>query len=70
MAIYIKKTLNYKLRKDLITYKPNQLESTFTEVIQNKETFIAGCICRHPSMEVSDFNKYYLSNLIEKLFKK
>ena len=22
---------------------------------------------RHPSMEISDFNKYYLSNLIEKL---
>ena len=66
-AIYIKKTLNYKLRKDLIIYKPNQLESTFIEVIQNKDTFIAGCICRHPSMEISDFNKYYLSNLIEKL---
>ena len=43
-AIYIKKTLHYKLRKDLIIYKPNQLESTFTEVIQNKQTFIVGCI--------------------------
>ena len=66
-AIYIKKTLNYKLRKDLIIYKPNQLESTFIEVIQIKKTFIAGCIYRHPSVEISDFNKYYLSNLIEKL---
>ena len=63
-AIYIKKTLNYKL----IIYKPNQLESTFIEVIQNKETFIAGCIYKHPSMEISDFNKSYLPNLIEKPF--
>ena len=61
-AIYIKKTLNYKL----IIYKPNQLESTFIEVIQNKETFIAGCIYKHPSMEISDSNKSYLPNLIEK----
>ena len=59
-AIYIKKTLNYKLRKDLIIYKPNQLESTFVEIIQNKEAFIAGSIHRHPSMEISDFNQYYL----------
>ena len=41
-AIYIKKSLNYKLRKDLITYKPNQLESTFIEIIQSKETVIVG----------------------------
>ena len=41
-AIYIKKSLNYKLRKDLITYKPNQLESTFIEIIQSKESVIVG----------------------------
>ena len=69
-AICIKKTLNYKLRKKLIIYKPNQLESTFIEVMQNKETLIVGCIYIHPSTEISDFNKYYLSNLIEMLFKK
>ena len=28
-AIYIKKGLNYKLRKDLEIYKSKQLESTF-----------------------------------------
>ena len=31
-AIYIKKGLNYKLRKDLEIYKSKQLESTFIEV--------------------------------------
>ena len=31
-AIYIKKTLNYKLRKDLETYKSKQLDSIFIEV--------------------------------------
>ena len=36
-------------------------------VIWNKETFIVGCTYRHPFMEISDFNKYYLSNLIEAL---
>ena len=41
-AIYIKKSLNYKLRKDLVTYKPNQLEFTFIEIIQSKETVIVG----------------------------
>ena len=38
-------------------YKSKQLGSTFIEVIQNKETFIVGCIYIHPSMEISDFKK-------------
>ena len=56
----LKKTLNYKLRKDVTIYKPNQLESAFIEIIQSKETFTVGCIYRYSSMETSDFNKYYL----------
>ena len=43
-AIYIKKKLNYKLEKAFIIYKLNQLESTFVEIIQNKEAFTVGCI--------------------------
>ena len=66
-TIYIKKTLNYKLGKDFIIYKLNQLESTFIQVIQKKGTCIVGCTYRHPSMEISDFNMYYLSNLTETL---
>ena len=45
-------------------------QSTFTEIIQNKETIIVGCIYRHPSIDMSDFNKYNLSSLIETLFRK
>ena len=37
-AIYIKKGLNYKLRKDLEIYKSKQLESMFIEVnLKNKK---------------------------------
>ena len=44
-----------------------QLESTFIEVVQNKERIIIGCLYRHPSMELSEFNNHYLSNLLDKL---
>ena len=64
-AIYIKETLNYKLRKDLIIYKPYQLEPTFLEIIQNKETFIVGCIYRHPSMELLSI-KYHRKTPLRK----
>ena len=48
-------------------YKTNQIESTFI-VIHNNETFTVGCIYIHPSIETNtDFNKYYLSNLIDTL---
>ena len=50
--LYVKKGINYKLQKDLQIYKPKQLKSTFIEVAQNK-----------PSMELSEFNNYYLSKI-------
>ena len=56
--LYVKKGINYKLWKDLQIYKSKQLESTFKDV-QNKE--------RHPSMELSEFNNHYLSNLLDNL---
>ena len=65
--LYIKKGMNYKLRKDLQIYKPKQLKSTFIEVVQNKERIIIGCLYRHPSMELSEFNNHYLSNLLDNL---
>ena len=58
-AIYIKKHLNYKIRKDLETCKWIQLKSTFTEVNLNNEKLVIGCIYRHPSMELSEFNRDY-----------
>ena len=63
----IKKGMNNKLRKDHQIYKPKQLESTFIEVVQNKERIIIGCLYRHPSMELSEFNNHYLSNLLDNL---
>ena len=61
-AIYIKKGLNYKLRKDLEIYKSKQLESTFIEVNLKNEKILIGCVYRHPSMELSEFNSDYLAN--------
>ena len=55
-----KKRLNYKPRNDVQIYKPKQLESTFKELTQDKEHIVVGCICRHPSMELREFNSDYL----------
>ena len=48
IAIYIKKGLNYKLRKDPEIYKSKQLESTFIEANLKNEKVVIGCIYRHP----------------------
>ena len=64
--LYVKKGMNYKLRKDLQIYKP-KLKSTFIEIVQNKERIIIGCLYRHPSVELSEFNNHYLSNLLDNL---
>ena len=37
------KGLNYELRNDLEIYKSKELESTFTEITQNKEIIVADC---------------------------
>ena len=38
-----------------------QLESTFIEVNLKNEKIVIGCIYRHPSMELSEFNSDYLT---------
>ena len=65
--LYVKKGINYKLQKDLQIYKPKQLESTFIEVVQNNERIIIHGLHRHPSMELSEFNNHYVSNLLDNL---
>ena len=65
--VYVKKGKNYKLREDLQICKSKQLESTFTEVVQNIYRVIIGCIYSYPSMELSQFNNHYLSNLLDNL---
>ena len=58
--LYISEKFDSKPRKDLekIMYKPKALESTFREIINTKgRNIITGCIYRHPSMEMDDFNE-------------
>ena len=64
-AIYVRKGLNYKLRKDLEIHKSKQLESTFIEVNLKNEKVVIGCIYRNPSMELPEFNNDYLTNLLD-----
>ena len=66
-AIYIKKGLNYKLRKDLEICKSKQLESTLIEINLKNENIVIGSIYRHPSMKLSEFNNNYLTNLLDTL---
>ena len=66
--MYINKALNYKTRKDLEIYKPKKLESTFIEVLKPRErNVIVGCIYRHPSMTIKEFNNDFLENLLDKI---
>ena len=61
------KGINYKRRKDLQIYKSKQLELTFIEVAQNKKRIVIGCLYRHPSIELFEFNNHYLTNLLDNL---
>ena len=52
--VYIANHLSYKCRNDLNIYKKNELESTFTEVVNPKKlNVIVGVIYRHPSMDLN-----------------
>ena len=69
-VLYIKNSLSYISRPDLQLYKSNQLESNFVEIINHKKTnIVIGCIYRHPSMDLEEFNECYLGMLLEKLSK-
>ena len=66
--LYINSNNSYKTRKDLNIYKSKELESVFIEIINKREkNTIVGCIYRHPSMSVTEFNNDYLMNLLEKI---
>ena len=70
VILYISKQYFCKPRKDLdsILYKRYALESIFVEIIlHNKKYILLGCIYRHPSMEVNDFNENYLNPFMDKL---
>ena len=68
--LYIANHLPYKLHNDLNLYKANQLESTFTEIINSKKSNkIVGCLYKHSVMDITDFNKNYLNSLLDKISK-
>ena len=68
--IYIADHFNSKPLKilDKIMYKSRQLESVFIEICnKSKKNIIVGCIYRHPSMDLEEFNEDYLEPLMEEL---
>ena len=66
----INNKLSYKLKQDLCIYKSCELESTFIEIINPKKTnIIIGCIYRHTTMNLNEFNNNYLNILLQKISK-
>ena len=65
--IYIAEGINYKPRKDLEIYQSKELESTFIEIINPKESNdIIGVIYRDPNMDTTQFILVKLSQEINK----
>ena len=70
VLLYIKDSLNFKPRTDLMMYSAKKLESVFVEIINpSSANTIIGSIYRHPSMSGDDFNELKLRPLIQKLSK-
>ena len=65
--LYLADFLQYTDRADLdtVAYKDEKLESKFVELIQpDNKNIIVGCIYRHPTMSVDEFNNDYLTPLL------
>ena len=70
ILLYIANHLSYKCRNDLNIYKKNELQSTFIEIVNPKKSnILVGFICRHPSMDLADFNCNCLNKLLENISK-
>ena len=68
--LYIADPFNSKPLQTLnkMMYKPKQLESVFVEICNNiNKNVIIGCIYRHPSMDLNEFNEEFINPLMEKL---
>ena len=53
---------------DLNIYESNEIESTFTEILNPKKSnIIIDCIYKHPSMDLNDCNINYLNKLLNKV---
>ena len=70
ILLYVAYHLLDKPCLDLNIYKTNELESNFIEILNPKKSnIITGCIYKHPSMCLNDFNTNYLNNLLDKVSK-
>ena len=68
VLIYVKTGMKYKPRDDLKIYKSKELESTFIEIINDKDSNdIIGVIYRHPSMNESEFIDDHLKTITDKI---
>ena len=68
--LYIRDTINYKLRSDPNVEKEKELESVFIEMLQKtSKNVVIGCIDRHPCMHPKEFNDLFLKSLTERLTK-
>ena len=66
--LYIKDTINYKLRPDLNVEKEKELESIFIEIFQKNPKILYIIFYRHPCMYAKEFN-LFLKFLTERLAK-
>ena len=61
--IYIRNHLSPKNKIDLNIYKSSELDSTFIFIWNPKKTnIIIGCINKHRSMTINEFNDDYLND--------
>ena len=68
--LYIASHLSYKCRNDLKLFKKNELESTFIEIVNPKESnIIVRVIYRNSSMDLTGFNCKCLNKLLEDISK-
>ena len=68
VLIYVKTGVKFKPRDDLKIYKSKELESTFIEIINEKDSNnIVGVIYRHPSMDESEFIDDHLKTITDKI---
>ena len=64
--LYVDKQLTCRLRKDLMMYKSKEIESTFTELLNNNSSnTVIGCIYKHPKAPVAEFMEDYLVPLLK-----
>ena len=64
--LYIKNDISYKLRNDLKIYKPKELGSIYIEITnKTSRNTLAGCIYKHPTLSISEFNNLLVKTNLE-----